>query len=53
MKNKLTSIILDETEEIDIDQLIWEIDNSMSFKIFKIKNEDNSSTNILLKIKRK
>lgn len=47
----MKKIVIQNLEEIDVDQLIWDIEESSDFYIYEIENSSNSEyTNILVKI---
>ena len=47
----MKKITIKNLEEIDVDQLIWDIEESHDFYIYEIENNANSEyTNILVKI---
>ncbi len=47
----MKKINIQNLEEIDVDQLIWDIEESNDFYIYEIKNSEESEyTNILVKI---
>ena len=50
-KDFMKKIVIQNLEEIDVDQLIWDIEESNDFYIYEIENSSNSEyTNILVKI---
>lgn len=49
LNNNSINVNWEDLEEIGIDELIYEIDNSKDFKMFQIENNDIDST-ILIKV---